>query len=456
MFWYSGSDDVSSSNSTVTLSAIAPASTTTLSITPNPVAPGEEVTLVATVAATAGEVTGGLGVTFFDGSVLLDTVEVVDGPLSGTATLTTSFSTAGPHIITAAFNGTTSVGASSIEGTADVVEVSLDSANLRATQISASRLEALNSGRAFVDAIQASIHGGFNAGHQLTLGANSVQMSYVPEAVDDVAWPDGTVPAGNTQIWANLSGAGVGGWGNGDADTISGLQINALAGISYKLTPELLVGVVGGYEAFHYNSTTMDSTLSGDGWTLGGYVGGNIADDIKVFAALGYSGLGYDGTAGAATGSFDAWRVTASAGIGGAVDTYGFTIEPSLNIFALCEGQQGYTDSLATTQAARDFMTGQASAVVKLLYPLAAEGMDMLPYAGLYADYTVEGDSEDLPALGLGGLVTGLDGGVSGRIIGGVGASFDGGAKFDFGAQLGGIGADLRTYRFTGAFSLPL
>ncbi|MET8558570.1 Ig-like domain-containing protein [Streptomyces sp. NPDC004959] len=53
--------------------------------------------------------TGGLGVTFFDGSDLLDTVPV---NANGQATYTATLTTTGAHTITAAYNGNTNCDAS--------------------------------------------------------------------------------------------------------------------------------------------------------------------------------------------------------------------------------------------------------------------------------------------------------------------------------------------------------
>ena len=71
--------------------------TTTLSANPNPAYVGQSVTLTATV--TGSNPTG--TVTFKDGAASLVNVSVV----SGTATVNTSFSTAGTHSLTAVYNG---------------------------------------------------------------------------------------------------------------------------------------------------------------------------------------------------------------------------------------------------------------------------------------------------------------------------------------------------------------
>ncbi len=81
--------------------AAAGPSTTAVQASPSAVTVGQSVSLSATVSC-AGDPSGGLGMTFFDGSTLLDTVPV---SAAGAASYTTSLSTAGSHTITAAYNG---------------------------------------------------------------------------------------------------------------------------------------------------------------------------------------------------------------------------------------------------------------------------------------------------------------------------------------------------------------
>ena len=82
--------------------------TTTLQATPTTATVGQQVVLAAAVSC-PGFTPGGLGVTFFDGSELLDTIPV---DAAGQARLTTSFTTEGPHTITASYNGDDNCGAS--------------------------------------------------------------------------------------------------------------------------------------------------------------------------------------------------------------------------------------------------------------------------------------------------------------------------------------------------------
>jgi hypothetical protein len=84
-------------------------STTTVQATPSSASIGAQVHLTATVTCAVGP-SGGLGVTFFDGATLLDTVPVA---ADGTAQLNTTFTAPGTHSITGAYNGNDNCGASS-------------------------------------------------------------------------------------------------------------------------------------------------------------------------------------------------------------------------------------------------------------------------------------------------------------------------------------------------------
>lgn len=83
-------------------------SSTTVTASPQSTSVNSPVQLLATVDCPS-DPTGGLGVTFFDGGDLLDTVPV---NVNGQASYTASFTTAGTHTITAAYNGNTDCDAS--------------------------------------------------------------------------------------------------------------------------------------------------------------------------------------------------------------------------------------------------------------------------------------------------------------------------------------------------------
>ncbi|MFJ7242876.1 Ig-like domain-containing protein [Streptomyces olivaceus] len=94
-------------------------SSTTVTASPQSTEVNTPVQLAATVDCPS-DPTGGLGVTFFDGSDLLDTVPV---NANGQATYTATFATTGTHTITAAYNGNADCDASNSTTTVQVTAV---------------------------------------------------------------------------------------------------------------------------------------------------------------------------------------------------------------------------------------------------------------------------------------------------------------------------------------------
>jgi hypothetical protein len=88
--------------------AAAVGSSTAVQATPSPATVGRLVQLTATVTC-ADDPSGGLGVTFSDGT---DNIGTIDVDSAGHTTLNTAFTTTGTHEITAAYNGNTNCGAS--------------------------------------------------------------------------------------------------------------------------------------------------------------------------------------------------------------------------------------------------------------------------------------------------------------------------------------------------------
>ncbi|WP_406458698.1 Ig-like domain-containing protein [Streptomyces sp. NBC_00876] len=105
--------------------AAADQSSTTVQAIPSPAATGQLVTLDARVTCNS-DPSGGLGVSFFDGSDLLATAPV---SADGHSSLTTGFTTTGAHTITAAYNGDDSCSASSATTTVTVSQAPSPPAN---------------------------------------------------------------------------------------------------------------------------------------------------------------------------------------------------------------------------------------------------------------------------------------------------------------------------------------
>ena len=96
--------------------AAAVASSTTVQASPSTATTGQSVD-ISTMVTCSGDPSGGLGMTLFDGSNLLTTVPV---GMDGASSYTTDFTSAGSHMITAAYNGNDNCDASNSTATVQV------------------------------------------------------------------------------------------------------------------------------------------------------------------------------------------------------------------------------------------------------------------------------------------------------------------------------------------------
>ena len=75
-------------------------------------------------------------------------------------------------------------------------------------------------------------------------------------------------------FWIDIRGSGIDRWSRrprrrgSKAHRLYGQQVNALMGLTYRATPNLLVGALGGYETFNYTEQDINGKLTGDGWTV--------------------------------------------------------------------------------------------------------------------------------------------------------------------------------------------
>ena len=441
----------------------------------NPSTFGQAVTLTATVSGSGGPPTG--TVTFKSGATTLGS-SALNG--SGQATFTTSSLSVGSHSITAIYSGNASFTASTSAAIIQVVGIPADSARLQALQTAVTKLVAQSSGQAMSGAIDSAIAEGFNDGGDLiTPSDNGVRFNFPADsdrrsAVDErvggsfAALGDPGSARNNVLkapppppriprewfAWGEVRGTG---WNTGvQAGDIRGGQTNALLGVTRKVTPDFLLGMFGGYEAFNYTSNTLNGRLKGEGWTIGGYLGWRIFPGLRFDAGVARSGLAYDGVSGVASGTFPGQRWLASGGLTGTYKTMqGIEIEPSARVYALWEHEGAYADSLGIQHADRDFSTGRASVGVKVAYPwLWSAGTTVAPYAGIYGDYYFNSDNAvplSAPSL----LPSEYVQGGSARVISGLAVTFTGGPRVMFGGEYGGIGNDFKVWSLRGRAALP-
>jgi hypothetical protein len=332
--------DSNSASATASFNLSVGVIATTVAVTSsqNPSSFGQPVTFTATVTGTGGTPTG--NVTFSDGGVAIGTVALS----AGIAAFTTSTLTTGSHTITASYAGNANFGPSTSPALAQTVNIPADSVKLRALQLNVTKLVSQNSGQAISGAIDGAISEGFSEdGIFVTPGPSGVRFNFAADRDDQSDQTNATMASGQGSnayaagaasgsdatgrsgrgrqassridgafaaidqgmprkappkkfreqkdwlFWIDVRGSGIDQWGSPSAAagnavtqaTLHGLQLNALMGLTYKATPNFLLGVVGGYETFNYTEQDISGKLTGEGWTLGSYLGWKITPTLR-------------------------------------------------------------------------------------------------------------------------------------------------------------------------------
>jgi len=475
--------------------------TTTLTSSLNPSERGQSVTFRATVSITSGSSTPAGTVTFKDGTAILGTATLA----SGVASYAIAALTLGTHDITASYAGGTNYSASTSAVLVQTVSVPADSVKLRALQVAATKVVAQGSGQAITGAIDRAIGDAFSGGgplispsgnglhfnafadppaaqigsdRQSRSAAQSSSQSWLDPAAPGLAYApiqSTTTRVGDTfasldraampakvpaqsattprdwTFWADVSGFGIDRWTQGA--TLTGNQVNALVGLTYRMSPAVVVGVLGGYETFRYDSQEYNGRMTGQGWTIGSYLGWMIAPGLRFDIGGAYSGLDYDAVAGTAAGTFTGTRGLLSSGLTGTYTAGDLVFQPSAKVYALWEHEGAYTDSLGTDQADRTFMTGRASGGAKIAYPwVYAPGTTLVPYVGIFGDYYFTRDDAVVDAsLASVPLLQGW----SARGSAGLSATFANGAAISLGGELGGIGSATMLWTYHARARVP-
>jgi hypothetical protein len=415
--------DINFSGSTASLTqTVKIGTTTTLNASPNPSKLGQAVTFSATISVASSSGPTGT-VTFKDGSTTIGTVAVSG---ANTVTFTTSTLGSGNHSITAVYSGDNVFAPGTSAAVIEIVNGNSDSAKLRELQVSATPIIANAWAQSVTAAMDDAVTTGFS-GNPRSLSPAGTGFNYYfdsdqpaqrsAESDQDalkryLATPDGSTkrvdddfgalgyapmttkapppalaaPAPHDWLaWINVRGTDF--YRGTFGDDLKGEQVDAIAGLTRRLTSSFVVGVLGGYEHFDYTSQAFNGVLKGDGWTAGAFLGWKLSPNIRFDAGTAWSDLLANDTSGTASGNFLGTRWLVSGGLTGTYPWQMLVLEPSARVFALWEHENAYTDSLGTLQAARNFETGRASTGIKVAYPFAWSGTVALsPYAGLYAD----------------------------------------------------------------------
>jgi hypothetical protein len=322
---------------------------------------------------------------------------------------------------------------------------------LRTLQVVVSKTVAAISGQVISSAVDTAIGDALNnSANPITMGPNGFAINFAAEPQSNIqsrtneafaalgyAGIPTKAPARlrdkDWSAWADLRGSG---FDRDDVTGTHGRQVNMTGGVGRKLSPDLVIGLFGGYEHFNFTMDAIAGRMTGDGDTIGGYAGWRLTEHWRVDGKIGWSDIAYSGTAGAASGSFRGSRWLAAGGFTGRYDVSAFVLEPSARIYSLWESENAYVDSFGTAQAPRLFSESNISAGAKLIHPLwPAPGLS--PYVGLYTDYRFSTDN----ALPVAFQNAGIKDGWSERVTAGLTLNRANGATVAVGGEVGGLGA---------------
>jgi hypothetical protein len=340
--------------------------------------------------------------------------------------------------------------------------LSTDSQNIRSAQTALTKAVAELSGQAITGAIDSGISDAFNPNAGLINGGQGrLFLSFADRfagsstrAEDALAAVYRSVPTkaapastrSDWNLWLDVRGTG---WNRSNTGgDLNGDQVNVTSGLGRKVSPDLLVGVIVGYENFRTNVASLSGTLKGDGETLGAYIA-RRSGNLRYDAAVAWSHIDYNASSGAATGAFSGSRWIASSGVTGnyTVGAGGPIWEPSARVYVAWEREPGWSDSLGASHDDFNFSTGRASFGGKLSYPWRFAHGTVTPYMGFYGDFHFSHDNANQIQDALTEpTVTGIGPGWGGRAVSGMAYSNSHGDSISLGGDYGGIGATYKVW----------
>jgi hypothetical protein len=433
---------------------------------------------IDSVSPASGPAAGGTVVTITGSGYHCATIEVKFGgrPATSFSAINDSTITAtvpagtGTVDVTVVINGTPHTLAAGYRYISPDDGKRLDSENARSLQTGITAASATISAQIISSQIDGAIADAFNGnGNAIVPNANGVTFNFAAESQQSLANRANAAfaafaaapgaPRGQSRsssplmrewsAWLDLRGTGF--ETNTTNADIKGRQYNITAGIGRMLAPDLLVGIVAGYEHMKYDSAALAGGIRSDGGNVGGYLGWRIAPALRVDAALTYGRIAYSALAGSAAGSFDGNRLVAAGGLVGTHHAGDFVIEPSARIHALWERQSAWTDTLGTAQAGRTFSAGRISGGAKVIKPFSYREITITPYVGLFGDYRFSSDN----ALPAGNPIVGIGDGWTGRVTSGLGWTGPNGTSLGIAGEYAGIGGAYKIWSGNIRASVP-
>gem|GEM_PF-3334585 len=167
-----------------------------------------------------------------------------------------------------------------------------------------------------------------------------------------------------------------------DDASFDGHLVDIVGGVDYRLSDDLVVGVLAGYGVADFDTLTAGTigSFDSDGMHVGAYLGKRIAPNLLFDALFAYTALDYDNSSGATTGSFNAHRWTFAAHLKGSIDWGMVSLQPTIGLLYASEKQDAYTDSAAVAHAARTVTAGRLSAGPKFIFQPVTTDFGMMQF----------------------------------------------------------------------------
>lgn len=267
-------------------------------------------------------------------------------------------------------------------------------------------------------------------------------------AAEDGAMPTlANEPSNQVNSWAR------GSFTHHEGRTFSGSTWNGIIGLDYRVTNSLLLGILGGYERGELSFHTPNGAFDGSGFTVGAYVGLQLADTLVADAFLTHTWLTYDNLVGTVLGSIDAQRTMVSFNLTGRYAvTDNLVIEPNVRAFYAHERQDGYRLSDATLVPSNRIDAGQLSVGPTMRYRFTGTDDDQWSvFVSTHLEYDLSSENQTNT------LLHDLDDVLSARVGFGLDAAFSSGWSISLAGDIGGIGADgYSSYSGSGQLNIPL
>jgi outer membrane autotransporter protein len=239
---------------------------------------------------------------------------------------------------------------------------------------------------------------------------------------------------------------------NGNLDRNGHVGVLYFGG-DYRVTENMIVGVLAQYDWAKDESSVLASDVSGNGWMVGPYLSARVHHNIHFDLRAAWGRSSNDLTLGATTGDFDTSRWLVKGALAGnwMHDAWRFT--PSADLAYITESADSFTNSAGTFVAGQDVSLGRLQFGPEIGYRFAhTQDTFIEPFAALKGVWDFDNPNVAI----IDGFVVG-PGDFWGRLQGGLNVATSSGWYVRGLASWDGVGADdYSGYTLQGTVNVPL